>query len=71
MPKILVIILILLNLTSFADEKKALRFLEKRDYDKLIETLDKDILKDSLNPGFYYIYSLLYLSFNHNYYNNH
>jgi hypothetical protein len=60
MQKILVIILIVFNLTSFADEKRALRFLEKRDYEKLIETLEKDILKDSLNPGPYYIYSLLF-----------
>ena len=60
MQKILVIILIVFNLTSFADEKRAFRFLEKRDYEKLIETLEKDILKDSLNPGPYYIFSLLY-----------
>jgi len=60
MRQILITILILFNLTSYADEKKALKFLEKGDYEKLIETLDKEILKDSLNPGPYYIYSLLY-----------
>jgi len=48
------------NLISLADEKKALKFLEKGDYEKLIETLERDILKDSLNPGTYYIFSLLY-----------
>ena len=54
MRRFLVIILMIFNLTSLADEKKALRFLEKGDYEKLIETLEKDILKDSLNPGTYY-----------------
>lgn len=60
MQKILVSILILVNLASYANEKKALKLLEKKNYEKLIETLDKDIEKDSLNPGSYYIYSLLY-----------
>ena len=60
MQKILISILIFISLASYADEKKALKLLEKKDYDKLIETLDKDIEKDSLNPGSYYIYSLLY-----------
>jgi hypothetical protein len=60
MQKILIPILILVNLASYADEKKALKLLEKKDYVKLIEALDKDIDKDSLNPGSYYIFSLLY-----------
>jgi hypothetical protein len=60
MQKILVSILILVSLASYADEKKSLKLLEKKDYKKLIESLDKDIEKDSLNPGSYYIYSLLY-----------
>ncbi len=60
MQKILILILIFGNLASYADEKKALKLLEKKNYEKLIETLDKDIEKDSLNPGSYYIYSLLY-----------
>jgi hypothetical protein len=47
-------------MASYADEKKALKLLEKSDYGKLIETLDKDIIKDSLSPGPYFIYSLLY-----------
>ena len=60
MQKIFILILILASLASYADEKKALKLLEKKNYEKLIETLDKDIEKDSLNPGSYYIYSLLY-----------
>ena len=60
MRKHLTIVLIFLTLTSYADDKKALKLLEKKDYEKLIETLEKDIQKDSLNPGTYYIYSLLY-----------
>jgi hypothetical protein len=60
MQKILVSILILVSLASYADERKALKLLEKKDYEKLVEYLDKDIEKDSLNPGSYYIYSLLY-----------
>jgi hypothetical protein len=60
MRKILIPILILISLASYADEKKALKLLEKKEFEKLIETLEKDIEKDSLNPGSYYIYSLLY-----------
>ena len=60
MRKIFVFILILLNLTSYADEKKALKHLEKKEFEKVVETLDKDIQKDTLNPGIYFIYSLLY-----------
>lgn len=47
-------------LTGWADERKALKLLEKKDFEKLVDVLNKDLEKDSLNPGAYYIYSLLY-----------
>ena len=40
----LITILILFSLASYADEKKALKLLEKGEYEKLIESLDKDAL---------------------------
>ena len=43
-----------------ADEKKALKHLERKEYDKVIETLVKDLEKDTLNPGTYYVFALLY-----------
>ena len=46
---------------AMADGKKALNLLEKQEYDKLTSHLDKSIQKDSLNPGAYYVYSLLFL----------
>lgn len=45
---------------AFANEKRALKLLEKQDFNKLIDYLEKSIEKDSLNPGAYYVYSLLY-----------
>jgi len=65
----LITILLFAFLASKADEKRALRLLQKRDFDKLVELLEKEIDKDSLNPGVFYIYSLLYnepLFQNHN-----
>jgi hypothetical protein len=45
---------------GYAGEKRALKFLEKGKYGKLVDYLEKSIKKDSLNPGAYYVYSLLY-----------
>lgn len=45
-----------------AESKRAFKLLEKGDYDKLIELLDKAIEKDSINTGAKYVYSLLYLT---------
>ena len=36
--------------------------LEKGEYDKLVELLDKSLEKDSINAGAKYVYSLLYLT---------
>lgn len=47
-------------ISTFANEKHALKLLEKQDFDKLIQYLEKSIDKDSINPGAYYVYSLLY-----------
>jgi hypothetical protein len=46
--------------TGYAGEKRALKLLEKGKYSKLVEYLDKSIQKDSLNPGAFYVYSLLF-----------
>ena len=48
MRKIFVAILLISQLASYADEKKALKHLEKGEYDKVIETLDKEISKDTV-----------------------
>jgi hypothetical protein len=45
-----------------AESKRAFKLLEKGDYEKLIELLDKSIEKDSINTGAKYVYSLLYLT---------
>ncbi len=44
-----------------ADGGRALKILEKGEYDKLILYLDRSIEKDSINPGARYVYSRLYL----------
>lgn len=45
-----------------AESKRAFKLLEKGDYGKLIELLDKSIEKDSTNTGAKYVYSLLFLT---------
>jgi len=52
----------LISLHAFAESKRAFKLLEKGDYDKLIELLDKSLEKDSINTGAKYVYSLLYLT---------
>ncbi len=52
-----------------ADVKRALKLLEKGEYDKLSELLDKSIKKDSINAGAKYIYSLLFLTSDYKKYN--
>ncbi len=51
------------------DGKRAFKLLEKREYDKLSELLDKSIKKDSINAGAKYIYSLLFLKDDYQHYN--
>ncbi len=41
--------------------KKANKFLEKGDIEKFEETISKAFEKDSLNPGFDFLYAKLYL----------
>jgi len=53
---------VLLTAQVFADSKRAFKLLEKGDYDKLEEYLDKSIEKDTINAGAKYVYSLLYLT---------
>lgn len=45
-----------------ADSKRAFKLLEKGEYDKLIELLDKSLEKDTINAGAKYVYSLLFLT---------
>ncbi len=45
-----------------AESKRAFKLLEKGEYDKLVELLQKSIEKDSTNTGAKYVYSLLYLT---------
>ena len=56
------LVLTMLPLVMQAESKRALKLLEKGDYEKLIELLDKSIEKDSINAGAHYVYSLLFLS---------
>ncbi|MCK5101483.1 MAG: hypothetical protein KAR17_01670, partial [Cyclobacteriaceae bacterium] len=42
-----------------AESKKAFKLLDKGDYVKLVELLQKSIEKDSTNAGAKYVYSLL------------
>ena len=46
----------------YAESKRAFKLLEKGDYEKLIELLDKSLEKDSTNSGAKYLYSLLFLT---------
>lgn len=48
-------------LAAYSDGSRALRLLEKKDYEKLIDHLDRSLEKDTVNPGAKYVYSLLYL----------
>lgn len=52
-----------------ADGKKALKLLEKGEYEKAHETLVKSLEKDSINAGAKYVFSLLYLTPNYQGYN--
>ncbi len=45
-----------------AESKKAFKLLEKAEYIKLVELLQKSIEKDSTNSGAKYVFSLLYLT---------
>ncbi|MDN5212394.1 WG repeat-containing protein [Fulvivirgaceae bacterium BMA12] len=61
----LVLVLIFFSLFEgvFAqNSKRALNLLEKKDYLKAEQTFKKAIEKDSINPGAYYVHSLLYLT---------
>jgi hypothetical protein len=51
-----------LFIPSQAESRRAFRLLEKGDYEKLVDLLDKSLEKDSINAGAKYVYSLLYLT---------
>jgi len=52
-----------------AESKRAFKMLEKGEYDKLVELLQKSIEKDSVNTGAKYVFSLLYLTPKYSAYN--
>ncbi|MFC2125409.1 tol-pal system YbgF family protein [Bacteroidota bacterium] len=54
-------ILFLSSSYASADGRKALKQLERKEFDKVIITLQKDLEKDSINPEARYIFSLLYM----------
>jgi hypothetical protein len=53
----------------FGQEKKAFKLLEKKDYQSLIEFIEKETETDALNPGMHYIQSLLYSDSHFEFYN--
>lgn len=58
MELLLVLLLSYLPLDNF---KKPLKLLEKHEYQKTREFLDKELEKDSIAPGYKYLYSLYFL----------
>lgn len=64
------VVLLLLIVPSYGQNlKKVSRLIEKAEYDKVKETLDKAILKDSSHFGLMYYYSLYYLNRSEAHYN--
>lgn len=59
---ILLILIVLFPTSIQAESKRAFKLLEKGDYVKLVELLQKSIDKDSANAGANYVYSLLFLT---------
>ncbi len=56
------LMIIILPYSLLAESKRAFKLLEKGEYDKLIELLEKSVEKDSINTGAKYVFSLLYLT---------
>jgi len=56
------LLLLVIAGSARADSKRAFKLLEKGEYVKLTELLDKSISKDSINAGAKYVYSLLFLT---------
>ena len=59
---IVLLFIVLFPTSIHAESKKAFKLLEKGDYIKLVELLQKSIEKDSTNSGANYVYSLLFLT---------
>ncbi len=59
---LLLIFLLTQHFFSLADSNRAFKLLEKQEFDKLRNLLNKSIEKDSVNAGAKYVYSLLYLT---------
>jgi len=59
---LLTLLLLVFTGVTQADSKRAFKLLEKGEYLKLTELLDKSISKDSINAGAKYVYSLLFLT---------
>ncbi len=60
---------LMLSVNVLADSDKALKFLQKGEYEKLDEMLRKSIEKDSINPEARYFYSILFLTDSYSKYN--
>lgn len=65
----ILIVYVALPIISQAESKRAFKMLEKGDYAKLIELLDKSLEKDTINTGAKYVYSLLFLTPKYSEYN--
>lgn len=58
---VLIILILLAGHGTYADKtKRALKFLQKGDYDKVVRLLDKSLEEEELNPIANYTYSLLF-----------
>lgn len=57
-----VLFIVLFSTSVHAESKRAFKLLEKGDYIKLVELLQKSMEKDSTNAGANYVYSLLFLT---------
>ncbi len=53
-------LLVVLSFWSIEIPKRAFRHYQRGDIDKTIESLDKSLARDTLNPAGYHLYSLLY-----------
>ena len=62
LASIAMLFIVLFSTSIHAESKKAFKLLEKGDYIKLVELLQKSIEKDSTNAGANYVYSLLFLT---------
>jgi hypothetical protein len=61
-PLLALALILSLSVSLFGQSKKAQKYLQKGDFDKLTSMLDKDLSKNPTDPHAEYAYSLLYLT---------